>query len=246
MPSHFSTLGFSVKTPDDFSSLAVQAARRGQRVEVPGQGSYIVWTPGESIELWAQVDQAGQLIGLHPHFAGESVMQVGLTERVSRPDDTELDGAFYGWAAAPENDPEGGMYPFAFDVPDYHVYDGLELPKVAEVQLAAFAHKMDAYENEEIFRASESRMAVESCIPSGTFRLQGGAINPPKSEVIYYGRVLETARLTNPFTHLFFDWARIRTLGGEVDVVADAEVVEGTIVKDGVVGGLFWLSGRLK
>lgn len=248
MPSHFSTIGFQAQTREDFSRLAMQAARAGRKVEVPGQGSYLVWSPGERIELWAQINQQGQLIGLNPHFNGGAVMQVGLARRISRPNDTELDGAFYGWAGVPANDPQGGAYPFVFDAPDYRIYDALQLPKVANIQLAAFAHEMNTYKNEEAFRASESRMAAESCIPSGTFHPgpQGGLIDPPRSEVIYYGRVLETATLTNPSTHLSFHWARIRTLGGEVDLVADPEVVKGTIVKDGIVGGLFWLSGRLQ
>lgn len=248
MASHLSTLGFVTKTSEDFYHLAMQAARAGKRVEVPGQGSYIVWNPGERIELWAQIDQRGQLIGLNPHFRSEAVMQVGLTKRVSRPDDTALDGAFYGWAGAPENDPEMGTYPFAFDVPDYRTYDGSVLPLVASVHLTAFAHQMSAYENEDVFSASESHMAIESCIPSGTFLPgpQGGPIDPPKSEVIYNGRVLETARLTNPSTHLSFHWARVRTLGGEVEVVAHPEVVKGSLVKDGIIGGAFWLSGQLR
>lgn len=48
--------------------------------------------------------------------------------------------------------------------------------------------------------------------------------------------------LTNPFTHLSFYWAKIRTLGGEVEVVADPEIVSGTMMKNGIVSGFFWLS----
>lgn len=248
MANHFSTLGFQVKTRQDFSALAMQAARAGRTIEVESRGSYIIWTSGEGIELWVQINQQGQLTGLNPHFKGEAAMSVGLVSRVSRPDDTELDGAFYGWAGASEHQPESGDYPFVFDAPDFRVFDVLELPRVANVGLAAFAHEISVYENEEAFRASGSRMAVESCIPSGTFHLgtQEGQVDPPKSEVIYYGRVLETTILTNPFTHLPFYWARVRTLGGEIDLVADPTIVKGTISKDGIVGGLFWLSGRLK
>ncbi len=249
MPNHFSALGFLVKTSEDLSNLAMQAVRAGQEIEVPGQGSYIVWAPGEGIELWVQINQEGQIIGLNPHFKGEAIMPVGLTKRILRPKDTALDGAFYGWANAPEDDPEMGEYPLAFDVPDYRVYDALQLPKVANIQLAAFAREIKVYEKKEALQATGSRMAVESCIPSGTFRLQsqgGGPIDLPESEVIYHGRVLETAMLTNPFTHLSFHWTRIRTLGGEVDLVADPAIVKSTIVKDGVAGGLFWLSGRLR
>lgn len=42
-----------------------------------------------------------------------------------------------------------------------------------------------------------------------------------------------------------FCWAKVRTLGGEMDVVADPQILEGFLVKDGVVSGSFWLSGRI-
>lgn len=248
MPSHLSAVGFLVKSREDFSSLAIHVAKSGQMVKAPGHGSYRAWSPGEGIELWAQVTQQGQVIGLNPHFNGKAVMPVGLSKRILRPDDTELDGAFYGWAGAPEDDIEMGSYPFAFDVPNYRMNDALQLPQRANVQLAAFAHEIKCYENEEAFRATGNMMAVESCIPCGTFHPgeEEGVIDPPKSEVIYYGHVLETALLTNPFTLLPFYWARVTTLGGEIDLVADPETVKGTIIKNGVIGGLFWLSGRLK
>lgn len=245
MASHFSTLGFPVKTREDFFDLAIQTAKAGKSIKVAGRGEYIVWSPGEGIQLWAQADPDGRIIGLNPHFNGQALMGVGLTKRVSRTDDTELDGAFYGWASAPTNDPEAGMYPFAFDTPDYLVYDAIQLPTVIGVRLAAFAHEINVYKDENEYY-SVSKFAVESCIPSGTFYPKGGAIDPPKAEVIYSGRVLETAMLTNPFTQRSFHWARIRTLGGEVDIIADPDIVKGRIVRDGIVRGTFWLSGRLQ
>lgn len=57
--------------------------------------------------------------------------------------------------------------------------------------------------------------------------------------------MLSTALLTNPATGARFLWAKVRTLGGEADVVADSEVLRGTVVEGGVVFGSFWLSGRL-
>jgi hypothetical protein len=248
MPSHMSTLGFQIGSPQDFSDLARWAAKEGKVIELPDGEMYIVWSSGDGIELWTQVDQRGDLIGMNPHFSGDARMQTGLTSRFRRSDDGPLDGAFSGQAGVSGDNPENGLYPFAFDAPDFRVSDGLQLPTVVTVQLAGFAHELKAFADEQALRARGSRMAVESCIPSGTFTPGpgGGIIDPPKSEVIFYGRVLETAQLINAFTHLPFYWTRIRTLGGECDVVADPEVVEGTIVKDGIVGGLFWLSGRLK
>jgi hypothetical protein len=204
MPSHMSTIGFPVKTNQDFDRLANQAVQFGETMEPP-DGSYCVWSPGEGIELWAQHDPQGHLIGLNPHFSGKARMQVGLTRRVQRPRASALDGAFYGWAGAPEDEPASGEYPFVFGAPDYRAHDAWQLPKVVTAQLAAFAHNLTAVENEQAMCASGgwmSSMAPESCIPSGTFLPGGGTIDPPKAEVIFCGRVLETASLTKIETRM--------------------------------------------
>jgi hypothetical protein len=245
-----SSLGFRFSTQQEFVDLAMTAATQGEPIQV-GDGTYYRWTPGADIELWAQVDEDGQIIGLNPHFSGAARMQVRLIERIAREDDSPLDGAFYGWADPAEDnpeevDPEDGQYPFAFDAPDFKRHDELAPPAIVNVQLAAFVQEMRAFENDEAFQAGEAsedgenfKMAPESCIPSGTFS------DPPESTVIFSGHVLETAQVTNPHTQQAFWWARVRTLGGEFDVVADPEIVEGTIVQGGVIGGSAWLSGLI-
>jgi hypothetical protein len=245
MASHMSSLGFRFSTEQEFVDLAMTAATQGEPVQFSG-GTYYRWSPAGGVELWAQVDEDGQIIGLNPHFSGAARMLVKLIERVAREDDSPLDGAFYGWADPVEDDLEDGEYPFAFDAPDFKRHDELTLPAIVNVQLAAFAHELRAFENDEAFQAGETseagetfKMAAESCIPSGTFS------DPPESTVIFNGHVLETAQLTNPHTERTFYWARVRTLGGEFDVVADPEIVEGAIVVGGVIGGSAWLSGRI-
>jgi hypothetical protein len=246
MPSHMSTIGFPLANKDDFSRLGWQTERMGETVKLPDGSFYKFWSPGQGIELWAQFGEQGTPVGLNPHFKGAARMQVGLTRRIKRPRASALDGAFYGWANPREGGGPSGDYPFVFDAPDYRAYDVLNLPHMVSVQLAAFAHSLEVYENDAALDTSPGSMSAESCIPSGTFRPGGGAIEPPKSEIILYGHVLETERLINSFTSLPFYWARVRSFGGEFDVVPDPELVKGTIVKNGVVGGSFWLSGRIQ
>jgi head-tail adaptor len=62
---------------------------------------------------------------------------------------------------------------------------------------------------------------------------------------LFTGRVLDTGELTNGWSGATFLWARVRTLGGEVDVVADPEIVTGDATVGGVAQGEFWMSGRL-
>jgi hypothetical protein len=60
----------------------------------------------------------------------------------------------------------------------------------------------------------------------------------------FSGHVIDTHMLINPVTSQKFYWAQVSTLGGIFDIVADPQVVQGTLAKDGVVCGNFWLSGR--
>src|SRR2546428_4746373 len=107
------------------------------------------------------------------------------------------------------------------------------------VQLAAFPAEILAFENQEAMRSSYTwmnQMAPESCIPSGLFLPGGGKIDPPKPEIMFCGTVQDTSQLTNPVTGQPFFWARVRTLRGELDVVADPAIVKGVIRKNGIIG----------
>lgn len=142
-----------------------------------------------------------------------------------------------------------GDYPFCFNAPDYRSRDGLNLPSEVSVQLAAFPAELLAYEDGEEMRSSSTwmkEMGPESCIPSGTFLPGGKVLDPPNPEIMFCGSVQETSQLTNPVTGKSFFWARVRTLGGELDVVADPTTVKGTIKKNGIVGSMCYLSGRIR
>lgn len=247
MANHFSTLGFDLRDNVAIRDFIMHTAVGGKWIVLPDGGAYVLWTPGAGIEMWTQVDPDRQIIGFNPHFGGQARIRVGLTSRISRPDDNALDGAFYGWAGVQEGgDPELGAYPFVFDTPDFRAHDEVALPAIVAVQLAAFAHTLKAYSDEEAFRASETHMAAESCIPSGLFTVSPpGETVPPASQVIFNGHVTAAALLTNPHTSLTFHWARVKTLGGEYDVVADPAIVEGEIVPHGVVSVSGWVSGRI-
>ena len=245
MPNHMSSLGFQMSTADDFGQWAAQAAQNGRVFSLP-TGYYIHWEVGHGIELWAQADLNRELIWLNPHFNGQPGMRVGLVGRVPR-HETPLEGAFYGWAdPTDDTNPASGAYPFVFDMPDALLQGDLELPTIQAVQIAAFAHRLDGYENEEAYLAAQEGSipyAPESFIPTGLFVAEEEP-SPPASAV-FTGHILATNERENPLTGNRFYWARVQTLGGEVDVVADPEVVVGRLVVGGIVSGAFWLSGRV-
>jgi hypothetical protein len=249
--SYFSSIGFPIAL-EEFKPLVTYAAEKGETVEA-GHGTYVRWSTNTGAELWLKFDRDRSFIGVDPHFSGAARMRIRLEDRVERADRTVLDGAFYGWPDPSGSDPELGDYPLVFDAPDYDLYGALELPAVVDVQLAAFALVLKAFSNDEQYAASRAgaMMAVESFFPSGLFENktgQEGELVPaeqPQALVVLSGRVLNTSQLTNPATRSQYFWARVRTYGGEIEVVASPDVVEGTLIQGGVINGLFWLSGLL-
>lgn len=241
LPCHMMTLGFPVTTAQDFRHYVYQASEFGQRVEAK-HGSYTQWVIGNGVELWVQVNLHRRIIGMNPHFSGKARMRVTLTERIPRYSHSILDGAFCAWANPIVRNSASSSYPFVFDLPDYDLYDELCLPLTIYMQLTAFAYELKGFETEETYRLLQRdsrKWAVESFLSSGR------AKKPAQAEAAFSGRVLDTQLITNPVTGQRFYWARVRVLGNELDVVADPQVVQGRVVKGGVVRGAFWLSGRL-
>jgi hypothetical protein len=247
MANSYSTIGAVVRTEDEFVGLARRAATEGDALAT-GRGAYYRLTDASGAELWAQVLAGGDLVGLAPHFAGRTTFRLRLSERVERDTDSPLDGAFLAWAPHDDDDDtlvDDGMFPVVFDIPDGGAHDALALPAVIDVQLAAFAHEVEFHSDDAEYAASqddEIKFAAESFIPSGTFVDDD---TPPSAMAAFSGHVLDTRELTNGWTGSTFLWARVRTLGGEIDVVADPEIVTGSAAVGGVVQGEFWLSGQL-
>ncbi len=247
MASHFSSIGFSVNTEDQFLGLAESASQDAEVIEVP-QGKYLRRCSESGAELWIQVSEGDALVGMMPHFSGKSRIRVGITGRVLRPEGTPLDGAFQGWAEASDEDPETGTYPFVFDTPDYCRHAGLILPKTVSAQVAAFAHKVTLFQSLGDFEATqneEPKFAAQSFIPSGLFSPAGEKNPIPHAYAIFTGHVVEVAKMRNELTEQPFHWALVESLGGSYDVLIDPELVAEQPQVGGVLTGSFWLSGRI-
>lgn len=245
MPSHMTALGFPVVTEQDFRHYVYQASEFGQKIET-SCGSYTMWTPGDGIELWVQINLHKRIIGMNPHFRGEASTHIRLVSRVTRRRQSILDGSFLGWVVP---DSAGGNgYPLVFDLPDYDLYNELALPCTSSVQMAAFAHMLEGYESEEAYKAAnehEQSASPETFYPSGLYTVHHRVQDPPRAQASLSGYVQATRLYTNPITNQKFYWVLVRTLGGQFDIVADPQVVQGKIMQGGIVKGTFWLSGRV-
>jgi hypothetical protein len=188
MPSHFSSIGLPFSDRQGFRALARSIFDRTHEVIPVSGGQYRRWASRCGAEVWLQIGEGDQIMGMHPHFAGASSMRVGLTERVSRKNDTPLDGAFLAWAKPRNEDASSGNYCFVFDVPDYLRQD-IRLPSIVDARVVAFAHSIECYSSPEAYDQAEAyeqartgrrKFASQCYITSGMMTPDGDPINPPR------------------------------------------------------------------
>lgn len=246
-----SDLGFLDRSTAGILATFRQMCEHGEVVETAGM-RYLKWSIGEKLELWTRFKDGAPEPLFYSYYAGDARMQVALVEKTPRREPSRADGAFFcrGCACAGANW-VAGRNPFVFDTPDYHRYDGLSLPRMHAVQLTAFAFEMKAYENEEEFDVAYPPDEQDYCwdyqhfIPACMIAPRGedGELQPAAAEVS--GFVQDTGIITNPITGIDFCWARIETIGGEMDVVCSPERLSGYLVKGGIAATTCYLFGRL-
>jgi len=250
MSDPFTAAGFRIASQDDWDRLAMMTAGQGDSIFSHGR-SYRRWALDCGVELWAHIRGSGEVVGLSPHYSGRarfSAKVVKLLPRRSR-----FDIALGAWSTAAESitdmdggSPIDGNFPFVFDTPDGANYHTLELPQHASIQLTAFAFEMNAYPHADAFAAaqrdSETPLATQAFIP--TAAITSGNPSPPASAIIA-GIIKRRETLENRVGGHLFEWARIDTHGGELDVIAAPNTIVGDVLDGGVLHGAFWLSGKV-
>jgi len=252
--SHFSSIGLVIDSVDEMLKVADRASEEAEVLEVDG-GRYLVWSSGEGPELWLQLDDEDNLVGMAPHFSGKHRWRIALVDEVERSDQTVLDGSFYAWNCPDGDEPEEGLYPFVFDCPDRSVFGEIEIPLFASVQLAAFAHTVEVWSDIDSYELAiaeggdpeRPRLAPMAFIPAGLFRSEDeDEQSPPESFAVISGVVRSAKEVLNPLTGLHFQWAELATFGGTLDVVIDRQLLSGRTIEAGnVIVGSYWLSGQI-
>jgi len=136
------------------------------------------------------------------------------------------------------------MFEVVFDAFDARLHKDLELPTVADVQLAAFAQDCRWHSSEADFFAwlesEDLDRFRDAFIPHRHFDPSEEA----RAVATISATVLDTAECENELTGLPFRWARVGTAVGELDIVAPS-ATDGQPVVGGLVYGRVWLSGRI-
>ncbi len=251
--SNLSDIGFPVKSEQDVNQVIMDILNHLMPIPCPPHGFYFKFEDDSGAEIYLQTNASEEIMGFNPAFSGRSKRKVGVTKLIER-DTSELDGAFHAWAnPSGEGAEMTGEYPFVFDAPDFRTYKKINLPKVCEIRLTGFAsNDFQIFSNEDAFKSSQSdekQVATKSFIPSGLFSFgENGEmvdIDPPQAHGILTGEIKEFELRANKFTGEKFYWLWINTYGGELDVVADVNLIKEEPKIGGIVRGSFWLSGKI-
>jgi len=247
MPSHFTSIGFPAESVEEIEALALEVVDLTRTFNC-SKGRYLRWASGEGAELWLQMDEDYNLIGVTPFFQKKSVMNVGITRVLHREDDTVLEGAIRGWVNPKHHNPRVGAFEFMCDVVDIGRYPTLDLPFISPIRLSAFAYTLEIFPSLEAFQASEigqGKSNPESFVQSGLTKMGAGTSLLPEPYAEISGRVVETASLRNTHSSQEYLWALVRTDGGIIDVVCDPTLVTESLTPGDIVSGYFWLCGQI-
>lgn len=242
----FSDIGFKLPEENSFPALVNTIMEKGKVLESP-RGKYLHLQDNSGASLFAQVTVKNQIIGVLPFFEGQTSIQVAITKKAIR-SETELEGALHAWAA-PEDpgNPESGLFPFVFEVPDYYTHD-FNFPLYTRINLTCFATAApEITQSEQSYNQNPGNHALglgtRSFIPTGLF--EADELDGPSSKALITGLILKAELKKNQSGKGEFFHLQIETQGGEIDMVISRELLKEIPQKGNVISGKFWLCGKI-
>lgn len=255
-----------------YMNLSLRVAEEGETIQTP-LGPYLLWTPSKGIELWVKVVPEDELTYVHGHFMGEARMRVAIVDKKRYEKNLLSEGCFVAYPNPVKGQnlvskhahlqygdgTYSGYVPLVFDTPDFDKYAEIELPFLADIQLTAFPLQLKSFENEDDWIDWQIEQDTkepdedgdydcwsgESFCPTALIYQRKDKDDYPKATAFIAGTILENAIITNEETGEDFCWAKVTTRLGEVDIVAAPDILDGPIVRDGILTCHCSLSGRI-
>lgn len=238
--SHFSDIGFNVRSQQDMVDLARIGIKEGIQHKTE-KGVYIQHKLKSGIELWSQFDNKGALIGLNPHFHGISNIEIHA-KTVPNSKGSILDGSY---SCEIGEEPDNYCYPLYVDSPNFYMNPLKSDSEKARMQITAFADEIKYFSDEKEFSkaTAEHMIAPQAFIPTGLFTNEKNKF--PEAHAMITGKVLQSKRMINEISKNPFYWLLIETFGATYDVVADMQFFEKEPIVGGTIYSQFWLSGMI-
>jgi len=257
--SHFSSIGLAADGQDGFVRL-IDQVMEGAVDDAPATppARHVRWTDASGASVAIHADAPPEIACVTPYFVSPSPTRWRVRTHAAALDP---ECAHCGGADCDVLDDAGELVTrttaqWLHFVP-YRTWlaDGTrDFP----LEVVAFAHQASFFATEQAFSDGQAawfgdepmaatgkpmRLATESFMPTGMFA-EAGATVGERAVVLFAGRVESVARPVNALTSRSFLHARVATLPGALDVVADPAVLEGTPAVGALALVSGWLVGR--
>lgn len=240
--SDFSSIGFNFEAFEDIYKLGKLATDRGEKIEIPMRGSYYKLSTESGAELWAQISNDNQGIGLHPGFDGECVIRVKANPFLDSSRLSVLDGYYDCWLITDDQD-----YPLLFESPNFYQTSVSVDEVIAQAQVTAFAKEVKIFSNEEERSKDEiwGLWATQSFTPSGKFSPNDDESFEQHPAAIFSGYIRKIELKRNEITGNKFYHLIVESLSASYDVVIDPSLLISEPQIGNILSGQFYLSGKI-
>jgi len=240
MPSHYSDMGFEVKSVDDIKTIYYKNRDKVNIIK-GGKGFYHVFRIDKNIEFLIQVNSKKQILGLEFHYLGKGYNHLKIIK----------------WLSVSKNKQAGllrceldGM-PINLNIPNVGV-----LPKqkyvqdICTFQVVCFAEQVSFFKDEEEYMSSQTpsekgfKLAANYFIPSGTFNSDGSKKSKQEANALFAGKILEFEKRLNTYSYKEYYYFLVETFNMTLDVLVDKEIVPDNISAGNIITGSFWLSAK--
>ena len=250
MPSHFSTIGFPVRNMEEYWALAKRAAETGVRNAAADGSALVRWAVDSGPEIWTHVNRAGDVVGAIPFFSTGHTYRLAVTGTGDDPDE-EMEGWIDGWLEPSEDEePYSGAFPLRTSLVNYALARSRlgVFPSVHRLELVALAHEADLFNDDAAYASAPGevyRVPIGSFVSSAHFAADDEEQAFSEATALLTGRIVSARLLTNPATSAPFWWVQVTVGGVTLHTFADRETLGGEPLEGQILGGSFWLLGRL-
>lgn len=247
MADHLAALGIGSESQEERQNQVRRILQSSKPHSQRADGMTLRWKDPSGAELWIYVDDTGAMKSVQPHFAGGARHALEIQDVIPRENISPFDGGFLGLTRTGGTNPAlGGGFPVIFDAPDFPDVREAILTASHEVELAAFAVELNAYESEEAFKEAQPEMApldIPAFIPAGLMGMTQG--DTPTAHSLMVGELLDWTRVTNELTGLPFFRLLLATPAGPMDLIVEPDMMPSGVEKGMIVQAGAWMSGRI-
>ena len=247
MADHLAALGIGSESQEERQAQVRQILKNSRPQSQRADSMTLRWTDPSGAELWIYVDETGAMKSVQPHFTGGTRLTLEIQDIVARPEVSPFDGGFVGLTQTGGTNPQlGGGFPVVFDAPDFPDVKEAFLTAKHEVELAAFAVELNAYETEEAFKEAQPEMKpldLPAFIPAGLLGMTQG--DTPTAHALMVGRLVETSLVKNELTGLRYTRGLMETPAGPMCLIVEPDLMPEGMEVGNIIQVGAWISGRL-